>query len=91
MQPIDRPTRRLVNQQMGLAPGTYERTLRLNTVRRALLSPNLRHQTIGDLAAEHGFWDWSRFSGSYKTLFGELPSQTRRKSGSGSLNPALNH
>jgi AraC family ethanolamine operon transcriptional activator len=51
--------------------------VRLNGVRR-----ELRHGTaelrIGDVAARWGFWHQSQFAADYRTLFGELPSQTLR-------------
>ncbi|MCP4318219.1 MAG: AraC family transcriptional regulator [Hyphomicrobiales bacterium] len=62
-----------------MSPTRYLRTIRLNQVRRMLLSASLSDQSIGDLAARGGFWNWSRFSQSYKDQFGELPSETRRR------------
>ena len=60
-----------------MSPTRYLRTVRLNKVRRMLLSGKHAGVSIGDLAARCGFWNWSRFSRSYKQQFGELPSETR--------------
>ena len=32
------------------------------------------------IAADFGFWEFGRFSGQYRRLFGELPSETLRRS-----------
>ena len=60
-------------------PSEYLRRVRLNQARRAFLQPGRQAQPIGDVAARHGFWNWSRFSAHYAALFGELPIQTRRR------------
>ncbi|MEX3007402.1 helix-turn-helix domain-containing protein [Hoeflea sp. TYP-13] len=65
------------NAQVG--PLGYLRIFRLHQVRRQLVNPDCFHLSIGDIAAEHGFWDWSRFSNHYRRHFGELPSETRRE------------
>lgn len=59
---------------------TLERLLtvrRLNLVRRALrrADPGTR---VSDLALDHGFAHWGRFSALYREFFGELPSETLR-------------
>jgi AraC family transcriptional regulator, ethanolamine operon transcriptional activator len=60
------------------SPGHYIRSLRLNGIRRALLSEETRERSIGDVAAQFGIWHWSRFAADYRKMFGEFPSQTRR-------------
>lgn len=66
------------------SPLNYLRCIRLNGVRRDLLASRPRHLTIGDAAARWGFFHLSHFTADYRTLFGELPSQTRRADGAGS-------
>ena len=66
----------------GMSPSSFHRAIRLTRVRRALLSRRARTDTIGNIAAEHGFWSWSRFTQLYKSQFGELPSETRSRCGS---------
>jgi len=63
-----------------ITPSEYLRRVRLNRARRAFLQPGRQAQSIGDVAARYGFWNWSRFSANYAALFGELPSQTRQRS-----------
>ncbi len=60
-------------------PSQYLRAIKLNRVRRDLLQPGIEAQSIGDIAARHGFWNWSRFSQHYQRQFGELPSETRAR------------
>jgi len=64
---------------VGVSPAHFIRTLQLNRVRRDLLSAEFANAAIGTLAARHGVWHWSRFSQNYRTMFGELPSETRRR------------
>lgn len=64
----------------GLSPVRVLRALRLNGVRRALQqSPLSDCMTIGDVAAQWGFWHLSHFSAAYKAQFGELPSQAMQR------------
>lgn len=61
------------------SPSAYIRALRLNAVRRALATEQCMNLSIGDIAARWGIWHWSRFASTYSALFGELPSETRRR------------
>jgi AraC family ethanolamine operon transcriptional activator len=64
-------------EALGMSPGVYLRTIRLNAVRRALREEGAGH-TIADTAARWGFWHMGHFSQEYKALFGETPTQTRQ-------------
>lgn len=61
----------------GTTPTAYLRSIRLNAVRRFLMTtpPEVR---IGDVAAQFGFCHFGRFSSYYQQHFDELPSQTPR-------------
>ncbi|MBB5390180.1 MULTISPECIES: helix-turn-helix domain-containing protein [unclassified Herbaspirillum] len=61
-------------------PLNYLRCLRLNGVRRELLSTMAQQASIGDIASRWGFFHLSHFAEDYQALFGELPSQTSRRS-----------
>ena len=63
---------------LGTTPIKYLRSLRLNSVRRAIrqAAPGV---TIQDIASHWGFWHLSQFAQDYKHLFGELPSDTLRQ------------
>jgi AraC-like DNA-binding protein len=66
-------------EQRGCTPGQFLRDLRLDEARRLLATqPN---KSVSDIAMGLGFLHLGRFSGSYLARFGELPSETRRKSG----------
>lgn len=59
-------------------PLHYIRSIRLNAVRRALMTTPASEMSIGDVAARWGFYHLSHFADEYHALFGELPSKTRR-------------
>lgn len=59
-------------------PLHYMRSIRLNAVRRELMSTPASEMSIGDVAARWGFYHLSHFAVEYQALFGELPSRTRR-------------
>lgn len=61
-------------QEVGLGVSGYLRYKRLVAVRRDLRRNADCENTIGDIAAKNGFWNWSHFTKQYKQLFGELPS-----------------
>lgn len=56
----------------------YLRSVRLNAVRQRLLSTRPAELSIAQSATDLGFDHLSHLSQRYKTLFGELPSQTPR-------------
>lgn len=59
-------------------PLNYLRSVRLNGVRRTLMSTRASHLSIGDAAAQWGFFHLSHFAAEYQELFAELPSHTPR-------------
>jgi AraC family ethanolamine operon transcriptional activator len=69
------------SEQIGMGPLAYQRLLRLHMARSALGDPTLFDQSIGDIAARFDFWNGGQFANHYQSLFGELPSDTRRKRG----------
>lgn len=62
-------------------PVQYLRALRLNGARRELRSDYRAKEGIHDVAYRWGFWHLSRFAEEYRTLFGELPSETIKSRG----------
>lgn len=67
-------------QYARTTPLRYFRALKLQRVREVLLTASDdRRETIGDIAAAHGFSSWSRFTQLYRQQFGETPSQTRAR------------
>lgn len=72
-----RSTEQAFSEHVFMGPLSYYRVVRLHSVRRKLMDSSRLRQSIGDIASEEGFWDWSRFSTYYRRHFGELPSETR--------------
>lgn len=68
---------------LDLNPVSYLRAMRLNGVRRTLRKGDPKLGTVADIAARWGFWHLSHFAADYKTMFGELPSETLRQACSG--------
>lgn len=71
-------------QVADTTPVHYLRSVRLNAVRRRLMATRHGDLCVSQAAADQGFFHLSHFANRYKTLFGELPSQTLR----GSASPA---
>ncbi|MCR9139984.1 MAG: helix-turn-helix domain-containing protein [Alphaproteobacteria bacterium] len=65
---------------VSMGPLSYARLIRLHNARSKLRNAEHKMKSIGDIAAEEGFWDASRFAAHYRSHFGELPSATRQKS-----------
>jgi AraC family ethanolamine operon transcriptional activator len=51
----------------------------LNIVRRALRNKLADQHNVSDIMKEHNIKEFGRFSSEYKALFGESPSETRRR------------
>lgn len=63
---------------LGISPVSFLRILRLNAVHKALCVGSEEKQ-IQDIAAEWGFWHLGHFTSDYRNLFGERPSDTRKR------------
>jgi AraC family ethanolamine operon transcriptional activator len=61
---------------LGTNPARYLRNMRLNGARREIRRQTDERSPVADIAAHWGFWHPSRFAAEYRSLFGELPSQT---------------
>ena len=48
----------------------------MHLARRALRENAPTATTVTEIATRFGFWQFGRFAGEYKSLFGELPSTT---------------
>lgn len=67
-------------EHLRTTPTRYFRAVRLHRARNALLAGGgARPATISNVAAAHGFWNWSRFAQLYRRQFGETPSETRAR------------
>jgi AraC-like DNA-binding protein len=66
-------------ETMGLTPVKYLIRLRLHRARQALLAATQASSTVSAEALKWGFWHFGEFSRAYKECFGELPSDTLRR------------
>jgi AraC-like DNA-binding protein len=73
-----RTLHRAFHEALGIGPIAFLRNRRLCAVHTALRAP--KHiGTISDIAMQYGFQNLGRFAGYYYQLFGEHPSDTRRR------------
>lgn len=61
---------------LNICPTRYLKAIRLNAVRRELISRNASFNTIQDAATSWGFWHLSQFAADYHHFFKELPSES---------------
>lgn len=74
-------------ERVDMGPLSYARLVRLHNARRKLSDTRFARESIGNIAAQEGFWEWSRFTSYYGKHFGELPSQTRENAAPSDLSP----
>lgn len=72
----DRTLHNVFLEQLGVSPKRFLRLRLLNAARRELRCANPEDTRVTDVVARLGIWDWGRFSGDYRALFGESPSAT---------------
>jgi AraC-like DNA-binding protein len=75
----ERGLRRAFHVFFAMGPANFLKVYQLNLVRQAMLSEVSLSLTVARLLASCSVSEFGRFAGEYKALFGELPSQTRRK------------
>jgi AraC family ethanolamine operon transcriptional activator len=64
---------------MGMTPMAYLTRVRLHRVRKALQAGTRSSTTVSAEALNMGFWHFGEFSRAYRDCFGELPSETLRR------------
>jgi methylphosphotriester-DNA--protein-cysteine methyltransferase len=69
---------RAFHQVIGMGPIRYLRLRQLNIIRQQLYCATDDRLTVTQIMQAAGASDLGRVSGSYKLLFGELPSETLR-------------
>jgi AraC-like DNA-binding protein len=63
-----------------MGPVRYLWLRRMHLARIVLMRADPATATVTGIATDYGFWELGRFSVDYRTLFGELPSATLRRS-----------
>jgi AraC-like DNA-binding protein len=72
----ERTLRACCQEHLGMSPKRYLLLRRMHLARNALLESAPDAATVTEIATRHGFWQFGRFAGEYKAIFGELPSVT---------------
>ena len=65
---------------LGVSPIRYLLLRRLNMVRSALRRANPANASVAEIARTYQFQEPGRFAVTYRTVFGEMPSSTLRRS-----------
>ncbi|WP_065752799.1 helix-turn-helix domain-containing protein [Bradyrhizobium paxllaeri] len=71
-----RSLHRAFDEVLGIGPVTFLQRKRLCDIHSALRDSDPATTTIAEIALQHGFLNLGRFSGYYRTLFDEYPSET---------------
>jgi AraC-like DNA-binding protein len=66
-------------EHLGMSPKKFLVLRRMHLARQALSMAAPSKTSVAGVATQYGFWEFGRFSGEYKSLFGELPSITLRR------------
>ena len=69
----------LFERHTGTTPKSFIRQKKLEQIYSSLSDPASRVRNITEVALDYGFLHLGRFSESYKSAFGELPSDTLRR------------
>jgi len=75
----ERTLRASCEEYLGMGPIRFLTLRRMHLARRALLRADPLTSTVTRIVTDHGFWELGRFSGAYRELFGESPSDTLRR------------
>jgi AraC family ethanolamine operon transcriptional activator len=67
------------NAMFGIGPMAYLKVHRLRAVRLNLLTAEPGLTTVAETAQRFGFWSLGHFARDYKTMFGETPRETLKK------------
>ncbi|MET4177120.1 AraC family ethanolamine operon transcriptional activator [Bradyrhizobium sp. LA6.1] len=70
---------RAFERYLGFSPKHYLRLRQLNLVHHEIRRGNGASASLADILAAHGVTEFGRFAGHYRSLFGELPSETYRR------------
>ena len=72
---------RSFRKRFGVTPKKYAKYLRLSRLRENLLNPDdADGRTVIELASIYGFWHMGQLAADYRKVYGELPSDTLKRS-----------
>jgi transcriptional regulator GlxA family with amidase domain len=71
----DRTLRLASSRRLGVSPTHYYLRRRMEAADQILQAGNC---TVAEVATEFGFWELGKFSGTYRKIYGESPSVTRK-------------
>jgi AraC family ethanolamine operon transcriptional activator len=74
----ERTVRNIFNDYLGMSPHRYLMVRRLHAM-RAAIRRSAPGETVTNVCARYGVWDFGRFARQYRETFGVLPSQTLRQ------------
>jgi AraC family ethanolamine operon transcriptional activator len=72
----ERTLHRAFHDWFGVSPARLAKLRKFHSVRDALLAANPMYTSVTDVLVQHEINQFGRFAGAYRSLFGELPSQT---------------
>ncbi|MCK5456481.1 MAG: AraC family transcriptional regulator, partial [Melioribacteraceae bacterium] len=72
----ERTLQYLFKDKYGISPKRFIKTIKLNSIYRALKANSSYDIAINNIANQYGLWHMGQFAKDYKNLFGELPSET---------------
>lgn len=76
----ERTLRKAFNEYFGVSPTRYLQLRNLHAIYRALRVAEPDETSVSQVFIAHGEWEFGRVAGRYRQLFGELPSETLRRS-----------
>jgi transcriptional regulator GlxA family with amidase domain len=76
----ERTLRVCCTEFLGMSPSRYLLLRRLNMARSALRRADPATASVAGIARSHQFLEPGRFAVAYRTIFGEMPSSTLRRS-----------
>jgi len=76
----ERTLRRAFHERFGVSPKEYLKARQLRAARRDLVRLDPAGIQVREVALRWGFWHSSQFAQDYRRAFGELPSETLRRS-----------
>ena len=85
----ERSLRNVFSEYMGMGPVRYLQLRQFRKIHRELAAAGPDETTVTDVLVANGVWQWGRFAARYRQVFGEMPSETLRKSRSPASRPSV--